>query len=529
MSLTGKLILGFLFALVLQVAQIAIGNMFTARLQEVSALIAGTLAANVAVQNGLDVNQQLHAHIARDGVDGVDVSVLRVYLEELELQIATVARKAPTDATRHVPQLTPVLARVQNQFAQTTECIGDGNDEEAVAETLAFLDDAAQDLDQELHRAQVELRLLAERGMQREQDVRDLPLRASLAIAVVGVAIMAAFVTWFSRQLVIPIQRAWSELEGRVVERTRELATTVERLECEIGERRRAEAQKDEMHRQLVDASRRAGMAELANGVLHNVGNVLNSVNVSADVLRQRLRDSRIDGLSRVADLLRGHGKDLGEFLANSPQGKALPGYLQQLADHLRGEQDVLLGEAGELLARIDHMKEIVDRQQDHARCSGVAVATSARNLLQEALDMHRLPLQQDHVAVDVEVAGDDEGEFDRARVLQILMNFIGNARQAIRETGRGEGRIAVHIGRDGDNVRYRVRDDGVGIASDDLERIFRHGFTTRREGHGFGLHHSANAAAEMSGRLWAESDGMGHGATFVFELPVRRKAEVKA
>lgn len=281
--------------------------------------------------------------------------------------------------------------------------------------------------------------------------------------------------------------------------------------------------------KELLETSRQAGMAEVATSVLHNVGNVLNSVNVSADVLRQHLHGSRLDGLGRVAELLQSHGADLAQFLTASPQGKALPGYLRQLADHLRGEKDVLVGEVAELSARIDHMKDIVDRQQSYARCSGVTTQMAARELAQEAIEMQRIPLQQAGIAVRVDVVGDDDGEFDRARVLQILMNVLGNARHAIRDTGRGEGSITIGVTRDGDRLRFRVQDDGVGIAADGLERVFQHGFTTKQDGHGFGLHHSANAATEMGGRMWAESAGKGHGATFVLELPIHRASEVTA
>lgn len=375
---------------------------------------------------------------------------------------------------------------------------------------------------QELHRAQLELREV-------ERSIRDLPLRASLAIAGVSVVILAAFVAWFSRQLVIPTQRAWAELEGRVADRTKELARTVDELESEIHQRHQAEAQKDEMHRQLLDASRRAGMAELANGVLHNVGNVLNSVNVSADLLGQRLRESRIDGLSRVAELLQRHAADLPDFFASTQKGRALPAYIEQLSVHLRRERDLLVDEAGSLSARIDHIRDIVDRQQSYARSAGVTTTVSVSALAGEAVEMQRIPLQQAGVAVHIDASGEDRCDLDRARVLQILTNVIGNARHAIRDTGRGEGHITIRAENAGELLRYRIEDDGVGIEPENLERVFGHGFTTKKDGHGFGLHHSANAATEMGGRLWAESKGLGHGTTLVLELPLRRNSEVMA
>ncbi|MFO1076901.1 MAG: ATP-binding protein [Planctomycetota bacterium] len=527
MSLTGKLVLGFLFALVLQIAQIVVSNMITGRLQEASVLVAETLTATVSAQNGVEALAQLSAR-ARSGQrepDKVDAGVLRVYVEELSSLVQAVVEKAPAEARARVRQLQGSAQALVAQFRQVERAIG-GPSTEHTVDGLEFLDDAAQDLDQEFHRLQVELRTRAEDVVRHEQALRDLPLKASVSIAGVGVLIMAAFVAWFSRQLVIPIRRAWSELEGRVAERTRELAQTVDQLECEIHERKRAEAQKDELHHQLVDASRRAGMAELANGVLHNVGNVLNSVNVSADVLRRHLRESRFEGIGRVAALLSDHEADLVGFFG-SPPGRALPAYLQQLAGHLDGEKSLLVDEVAELSSRIDHIKQIVDRQQTYARSGGVHAMTKLADLVLEVADMHRRPMQQAGITVEVTADGDDRAEIDRGRVHQILMNVIGNARQAIRETGRDAGHIGVQIARRGDRMHLRVHDDGVGIAAGDLERIFGHGFTTKPDGHGFGLHHSANAAAEMGGRLWAESEGLGHGATFVLELPAHEPLEV--
>ncbi|HEX5747505.1 MAG TPA: ATP-binding protein [Archangium sp.] len=68
--------------------------------------------------------------------------------------------------------------------------------------------------------------------------------------------------------------------------------------------------------------------------------------------------------------------------------------------------------------------------------------------------------------------------------------------------------------------VRIQVHDNGMGIAPEMLTRIFQYGFTTREEGHGFGLHSSALAAQELGGSLTVHSEGPGHGATFTLELP---------
>ncbi|HEY0093569.1 MAG TPA: PAS domain-containing protein, partial [Archangium sp.] len=110
----------------------------------------------------------------------------------------------------------------------------------------------------------------------------------------------------------------------------------------DITERKESETKLSEMHRSLLDVSRHAGMAEVATGLLHNVGNTLNSVNVSANLVTERIRGLRVGGLARSAELLREHSGDLGSFLSADPRGRQLPAYLLALADQLAEEQQAL-------------------------------------------------------------------------------------------------------------------------------------------------------------------------------------------
>ncbi|MBX3463911.1 MAG: hypothetical protein KF830_12135 [Planctomycetes bacterium] len=531
-SLTWKLVLGFLFAIVLQVAQMLIGGYFTAQMQAASVLVSEAMTASLAVQSGIDAVRQLREHVAGDleaGSERIDPAVYLVYLDEVGEQTRTlVAALAGAGGTRFAGVASRLAAARRELQAMAVQHEQAGPAAIAVRDAADFFDDSVGELEQALLQAQIEVRAVAADGISREREVHDLPVRASLAIMGGGVLLMAAFVAWFSRQLVVPVRRVWEQLERRVADRTAELGCTVRELEGEIAERRRAEMQREELHRQLVESSRRAGMAELANGVLHNVGNVLNSVNVSAALLLERLRHSKSDGLRRAVDLLRQHADDLGDFLTRSPQGQKLPRYLDQLAGHLAQERDALVGETEDLTRRIDLMKEIVGRQQSYARVSGTTQHTRLSVVAADVLRMHANAFAELDIRVETDFAWDQDCEVDRSRVLQILMNLVANAKQALREAGRGGGivRIATRAVAGG-RVRLSVTDNGIGIARENLARIFAHGFTTKHDGHGFGLHHSANAAAEMGGRLWAESDGPGAGATFHLELPVRPAARI--
>lgn len=530
MSLTGKLILGFLFALVLQVAQMLISGYIASSMRETTDAVSDALRANIAVQHSLDVVHDMGGQVAAelevgDKLAGEACDVFEVFAEELETQAKRLKAAASAHAPSEAQEVAESAAVVAEQVL-AVRAVASRSDEER-SDALAFLDDALDDASSALQRSQVVLGKVGLRGIEQERQMRDLPWQAGLSITLCGIVIMAAFVTWFSRQLVIPIERAWAQLESRVDERTAELASTVDALESEIVERQRAEQQKEDLHRQLVDASRQAGMAELANGVLHNVGNVLNSVNVSANVLLSRLAQSRAEGLGKAVALLREHDGELYAFLHESPHGRKLPGYLEQLAHHFVVERDALLGETKDLSSYVDHMKDIVHRQQTYACASGVTSLVRVSELVDDALRMHVTSFAQHKIEVVRQIEWDQECELDRSRVVQILMNLIKNAKQAICNGDGDGGSLQIAVAAVGnDRLCISVVDDGVGIGEPDLARIFAHGFTTKSDGHGFGLHHSANAATEMGGRLWAKSEGPGHGASFVLELPMLAAVE---
>ena len=291
---------------------------------------------------------------------------------------------------------------------------------------------------------------------------------------------------------------------------------------ADISVRKTAEAEMTRLNRQLVDTSRAAGMAEVATGVLHNVGNVLNSVNVSANLVADKLRASKIVNLGKAAAMLREHQPDLGAFLTDDPKGRQLPGYLVSLADHLERERAVALQEVDSLRKDVDHIKDIVAMQQSYARVSGVVETLSLSALAEDALRMNEAALLRHEVRLVREFAEIPLVPTDKHKVLQILVNLIRNAKYALDERGHADKRVTVRIAAAGpERVMISVGDNGVGIPAENLTRIFGHGFTTKQDGHGFGLHSGALAAKEMGGSLSVHSDGLGHGATFTLELPV--------
>jgi NO-binding membrane sensor protein with MHYT domain len=277
------------------------------------------------------------------------------------------------------------------------------------------------------------------------------------------------------------------------------------------------EERRQELQLQLRDASRAAGMAEVATGVLHSVGNVLNSLGVSASVLQSQLRDSRVSNVQRVAALLNGQRDGLAKFLADDERGRQLPGYLEQLGEHLNAENLRLQTEAGAIAAHVGHIRTIVAAQQTYARRGGVTEAIDLAELLDNAVAIHFADMTDVSIRRSYETLA--PLTLDRHKLIQILGNVLSNARHALKSHA-GERQVTLRIRAQDDGATIEVQDSGVGISRDVLPRLFEFGFTTKKDGHGFGLHTSAILAKELAGELLAFSDGPGRGARFVLRLP---------
>ncbi|AUM70168.1 DAHL domain-containing protein [Pseudomonas fluorescens] len=298
-----------------------------------------------------------------------------------------------------------------------------------------------------------------------------------------------------------------------------ELQSSNERLEERVQERTR---ELKEAERELVDAARMAGMAEIATNVLHNVGNVLNSVNISADLVTRKLRSSKTLGLGKAVKMMNEHADDLGQFITSDEKGKLLPRYFNELVDSIAAEQTLLIEELAQLTKSIDHIKEIVTTQQTYAGAARLIEALSISDLFEDALRMNSGALSRHHVTVIKDYQDVPMIMGDKHRLLLILINLISNAKFAMSHVSDHPREMTLGIRVvDQKTLCVSVKDRGEGIAPENLARIFNHGFTTRKDGHGFGLHSCALAAVEMNGHLHVHSDGPGQGALFTLEIPL--------
>lgn len=319
-------------------------------------------------------------------------------------------------------------------------------------------------------------------------------------------------------ELELRMVEAGAELAGKAIQRLR----AQEDLIAQVHAKERALAELAGAQERLIDLSRKAGMAEVATGVLHNVGNVLNSVNVSASLMAGKIRESRVENLTAAVNMLHENQGRLDEYLARDTKGSRVLPYLAKLSAHFSQERQSMLAELESLMANIGHIKEIVATQQNHAHMSGLNEEVSIEGLIEDAFRMINPGLERHQIQIRREFARLPTVVADKHRILQILLNLISNAKRALKESAEGERFLFVRTRRTGDgSVAIEVQDTGVGIAPENLTKIFAQGFTTRRGGHGFGLHSGVLAAREMGGTLRVQSNGLGRGATFTLELPL--------
>jgi two-component system, NtrC family, sensor kinase len=293
------------------------------------------------------------------------------------------------------------------------------------------------------------------------------------------------------------------------------LACEFDRMVTSLGEYRA----------QLLGMARQAGMAEVATGVLHNVGNVLNSVTTSADVVTEKLQHSEIPSLGLAADLLAKHREDLATFLTQDEQGRQVPEFLRELSTFLSREQEAMLEEMKTLHASLAHIRQVVEMQQDLAGQKPVLETVDPVKLVEEALRMIAESFERHHIHVERHFGPVSAASLERHRMVEILVNLLSNAKDALRKVDPADRRLTVAVemlsGGEANRLRIVITDNGVGIAAENLSKIFAFGFTTRAEGHGFGLHAAANAARQMGGSLTALSEGEGKGASFILEVPI--------
>jgi signal transduction histidine kinase len=268
------------------------------------------------------------------------------------------------------------------------------------------------------------------------------------------------------------------------------------------------------------DMARQAGRAEVASGVLHNVGNALNGFTVLSGLLNDRARSSKASRLCETVDLLGQWDESHGAQLNNDPKGRKILAYLAALADEWRDETETVLTRSQDLQRTVQHMAAVVAKQQHYAKPGHFAEACNPAELMHDAVMLSSSARARQRIQLVEYYRKAPTIMLDRHRVLQIVLNLIRNAEDAVTARGDADMRIFVSAGYDNGQLKISVQDNGVGVSAEAMAKLFTYGFTTKPEGHGFGLHNSKLLASEVGGTLSCRSDGEGQGSVFTLELP---------
>ena len=297
-----------------------------------------------------------------------------------------------------------------------------------------------------------------------------------------------------------------------------ELRLANENLEQKVKERTN---ELERTNKEMISLAHSAGMAEVASGVLHNVGNVLNSVNVSSSLIKTRASNSKAKQLGKIVDLFKNHKADIHDYLNNDEAGKLVLPFIEKLSVRLIDEQGKQIEEINGLIHNIEHIKNIISMQQSYAGGLGVTEKIKASEIADDAIGINLSSIKNSGINLSKHYESDIEITVDKHKLIQILVNLISNAKHAIVNSEQADKNIILGIQKINTDIMFYVEDNGTGIEKSDIEHLFEFGFKVRLDGHGYGLHHSANAARELSGSLTAHSDGLGKGSRFTLLIPI--------
>lgn len=289
-----------------------------------------------------------------------------------------------------------------------------------------------------------------------------------------------------------------------------------------VTTRKKTEEELARVSEEMVRSAHYAGMAEIATGVIHDVGNILNSINVSCDVMRETIRTSQVGNLLKVNQLLEEHSEDLAEFLSSHPRGRLVPRLYPELGRSIDKELSSLDQELANLSRSINLIRDVISTQQERTSAEGLREETEIEPLVEDALNLQNANIANHSVRVVREFGGDVPPVMtEKTKLIYVLVNLIKNGVEAMLGGDVQDRVLRIRLYQQDGDVVIGIGDHGVGIAEKDRERVFAHGFTTKDDGHGFGLHASANYVSEMGGLIEFDSEGEGMGTEFRVRLPL--------
>lgn len=306
-------------------------------------------------------------------------------------------------------------------------------------------------------------------------------------------------------------------LEQMVEKQTRHLALTNRNLS-------QAVTSLEETREQLAKQSFEAGMAEMAVSVLHNIGNAITPVNIRIG--------SMIDSVGIPREISAG----LESILEIMESGKALTDRQHQTVVKLLSSISrsiPALNEATEknllfVQKNVEHIKEIISRQQRYAGVYGVDSLVDINDLLDDTVEMLKDSIEKRNITVRFDKGDLPRILLDKNKMVQIFVNIVKNAYEAIDMDSSGTaGTIILKTRPHSIDGRFFARitcqDSGIGLDPEKKNRLFTFNFSTKSRVSGFGLHDCANYLRARGGDIDIESQGRHMGATVTVDLRYAR------
>ncbi|MBN2532314.1 MAG: sensor histidine kinase [Spirochaetales bacterium] len=297
----------------------------------------------------------------------------------------------------------------------------------------------------------------------------------------------------------------------------------VEKLNVELEKRVKERTQKLEQTQvKLIDTAHKAGMAEVATTILHNMRNILNSISISCEEIIDTLQSSKLEGLLKANMLLEKHKDDIAAFFTSDPKGKLLIEYYISVSELLIHEHNKVMLETEHVRKNLKMIQKIINTQQEYAKRELVDNELNLEDTIEEALTIQNKEFTQAHIKVQKNYLKVIYIKGQKSSIIQILLNIFKNACTAMEENDYSDRILTIETGSaKGKKAYARITDNGKGIPEEDLGKIFQFGFTRQEDGHGFGLHACADIINKMGGTITVQSNGPGRGAAFTLFFPL--------
>ncbi|CAM2069058.1 GHKL domain-containing protein [Sulfidibacter corallicola] len=302
---------------------------------------------------------------------------------------------------------------------------------------------------------------------------------------------------------------------------TRFLVLRAEKLERLVAKRTH---ELEKAQRDLVESARLAGMADIATSVLHDVGNTLNSVVISTQLVKQLLANSKMVGIFKANRVLDEVLDDLAQGeAAEADRQQRLRAYYARLGEAYTSERTEGLAQLDRLEDLVRVLRDIVKAQEQIAGSVSFRDRLQAKALIEQVLILRAGSLQRADVRVTKRIADVPDILGEKLKLIHVFVALIDNAIEAMTETAKTDRSLEIHLFKRNDWVHVIMRDSGCGFDAKVRERLFQQGFTTKKDHSGYDLHRCANFMAEMEGTLTLTSDGPDRGATAEVTLVAMR------